>query len=67
MEDPSIAGNDDNLQVRLECVVDVLRRSTEAEVRNHLARVQEYFVNLNPDKYVNEEEAAAYAEYLNDR
>jgi hypothetical protein len=67
MQDPTVAGNEDSVQIRLECLVDVLRRSSEDEARNELAKVLEWFPELNPDDFINEEEAAAYAEYLNDR
>jgi hypothetical protein len=66
-QDPTIHGDMDNLQLRLECFVDVMRRSSEQEAMNELSKVQEFFVDLDPNEFINEEEAAAYAEYLNDR
>jgi alpha-L-fucosidase len=66
-QDPSIGGDSDGLQLRLECWVDVMRRSSEEEVRNELAKTQEWFPDLNPDEYINEEEAAAYADYLREK
>jgi hypothetical protein len=64
MEDPTIAGNEDNVQIRLECLVDVLRRSSEDEVRNELAKVMEWFPELDPDEVSSEDERQAYIDYL---
>jgi alpha-L-fucosidase len=64
LQDPAFAGNSDALQLRLECWVDVMRRSSEDEVRNELARAYEWFPDLDPDEFINEEEAEAYNEYL---
>ena len=63
-EDPSIGGNTDALQIRLECFVDVMRMATEYDARNELAKVQEHFVELDPDEFINEDEAQAYSDYL---
>ena len=64
VSDPTIGGNNDALQIRLECFVDLMTRMSEHEVRNELAKVQEHFVELDPDEFMNAEEAEAYNDYL---
>jgi alpha-L-fucosidase len=64
MNDPTVAGNEDNAQIRLECLVDVLRRSSEDEARNELAKVLEWFPELDPDEVSFDDEKQAYIDYL---
>ena len=66
-QDPTIHGDMDNLQLRLEVFVDVMRRSSEDEVRNELAKTLEWFPELDPDEFINEDEAQAYSDYLKEQ
>jgi alpha-L-fucosidase len=64
LQDPAIHGDMDNLQLRLEVFVDVMRRSSEDEVRNELAKTLEWFPELNPDEVSSDDEKQAYIDYL---
>jgi hypothetical protein len=64
LQDPAVAGNEDSLQIRLECFVDVMIRSSEREVLNEVAKVQEFFIAMDPDEFTSEEEAEAFMKYL---
>lgn len=41
--DPTVAGNDDNLQIQLECLTDYLIRATDEQIKDEVAKAQEFF------------------------
>jgi hypothetical protein len=43
MSDPTIAGNNDSLQVYLENYTDIVVRMTEHDLKNEIAKVSEWF------------------------